>query len=80
MKRYKKQKDLIRAAIKNIGKSEDTLTAEELHVKYILILGGMRHPSDELIRKTIENVNKANVKLNEIVDIVEGVDDGVSTN
>ncbi|KKK57172.1 hypothetical protein LCGC14_3057200, partial [marine sediment metagenome] len=39
--------------------------------KYILILGGMRHPSDELIRKAMENVNK----VNEIVDIVEGVDD-----
>jgi len=71
MKRYKKQKDLIRVAIKNIGSSDDTLTAEELYVKYILILGGMRHPSDELIRKAMENVNK----VNEIVDIVEGVDD-----
>ena len=57
MKRFKKHSDLIRQAVKNIGRRDvDELTAEELHAKYILVLAGMRHPSIELIREAMKNV------------------------
>lgn len=51
-KRFKKQKDLIRFAVKNI----ERLTEDEKLAKNILILGGIRNPSLGLIREAMKKV------------------------
>jgi len=52
-KYYKKHKDLIKAAIGNI---KQPLTEDEKIYKNILILSGIKNPSNELIRTAVRNV------------------------
>lgn len=52
-KRYKKHKDLIKAAIRNIT---PPLTEEEQLYKNILILNGIKNPSKELVRMAVKNI------------------------
>lgn len=52
-KKYRKHKDLIKAAISNI---ERPLTENEKIYKNILILSGIKNPSNDLIREAVRNV------------------------
>lgn len=52
---FKKQKDLIKTAVRN-KRVESDLTYKELKAKNILILNGIRNPSKELIQKALRNI------------------------
>jgi len=52
-KKYTKHKDLIKAAINNIGMP---LTEDEKIHKNILILSGIKNPSNDLIREAMRNI------------------------
>lgn len=53
IKRFKKNKNLIKVAIKNTSLP---LTEDEKICKNILLLNGIKHPSAELIRQSMKNI------------------------
>jgi hypothetical protein len=76
-KRFKKQKDLIRSAIKKTGYidyTEDQLTYDEKLAKNLLILNGIHNPSYALIQQAMKNVEEANEKIDDIIEVIESVD------